>query len=737
VKAFPARYRDALEDPNIRSGLLGFQRSWREARDAEMLHLEAQAGVSFDELRNRLASIKDQIIADPREHLDRFAERASAAGAQVVEVDGAHAANDYLGTLCQERGIRLVTKGKSMLTEEIGLNTYLEAKGVTAVETDLGEWLLQLAGEHPSHLVMPAIHKRRHQIASLLEASLGRPFDPDDITTMVRSARTELRQAFVTARLGVSGANALIASTGTVLLVSNEGNHGMCTSLPPIHVVLAGFDKLLPCTKDAIAQVRLLARSATGQPITTYTTFITGPSPGHELHVVLVDNGRSTLAADPELREALRCIRCGACANVCPPYQVVGGHAFGHIYSGAIGLVVTAAHHGLDAAAGPQSLCVSCGACATACPVAIPLPTQILAVRRQTVSEGTSRAKRLVFRAYASRPLTATVLRIFAVGTRPLRHGPFTRIPQPLARRPALSRHLSWRTPPALPIRPARSSSELTARASAGLPLAETPVTGRRVALFLQCMADRVAPSIPLSAARLLRAAGAEVTVPRRQHCCGLVAFDAGDWDGARRMAKATIRSLEDAATAGDHVVTPAPSCVVAMTQEYPRLFAHDPDWERRAGRLAGRVYDLVSYMAGPARLPTGVLAAGDRRPVTVHRFCQSGTMLGQSDEMADLIEDLCGVEILPLPEVEMCCGFGGSTSLLRPDTAKGILQRKLDCVRRTGASLLVTDNPGCVLHLRGGADAAGEPVQVLHLAEYLAARIPDPADPCRQARRH
>ena len=243
---------------------------------------------------------------------------------------------------------------------------------------------------------------------------------------MVLAARQELRAKFLAAGIGITGANGLIAESGTVMLVTNEGNGRLTSSLPPIHVVTTGVEKVLPTAADAVTQMRILARSATAQPITTYTTFISAPAPGHELHVILIDNGRRLMAVQPGLEDALRCIRCGACANVCPAYQVVGGHAFGHVYTGPIGLVTTAFHHGLDAAAGPQSLCVSCGACATVCPVTIPLPQQILEVRRLVEERAPSIpawrrvAMQLAMRAYASRTLFALGTRIAARLTAPL-----------------------------------------------------------------------------------------------------------------------------------------------------------------------------------------------------------------------------------------------------------------------------------------------------------------------------
>jgi L-lactate dehydrogenase complex protein LldF len=715
MRPFEERYERALADSGIAAGLLAFQRAWRVARDAQIAELERDTGRSFDDLRHELAGIKADVLANWEEYMERFTRHAETAGATVVRVAAAAEACDYVARLCAKSGAPLVVKGKSMVSEEIALNQHLEAAGIAAIETDLGEWLLQLDHDHPSHLVMPAIHKRRGQIAALLTTVLGREFDPDDIVGMVRSARTELRDRFLEARVGLSGANALIAESGTVMLVCNEGNNRMSVALPGVHIVTAGIEKLLPDFAAAMLQARLLARSATGQLLTTYTNFVTGPRPGQEQHILLIDNGRRAMAEEPGIVTALGCIRCGACANVCPPYQVVGGHAFGYVYTGAIGLVNTAFHHGIEAAAGPQSLCVSCGACATVCPAEIPLPTQILEVRRAVVAQlRQPLARRLGLRLFSSRRLVGIGARLAALVTLPFRRNGMLRLPA-IGKR--LREQLSWRTPPAIPLRPARAR---LGRRGRGRPLARTAVSGKRVVLFLQCVTDRVAPDIAVAAAALLEAAGAEVYVPPGQHCCGLPAYDTGNWISARRMAAQTLDTLRGA----DLVVTPAPSCVVAMAHDYARLFADDPTRRGEAERLAERVHDLVSFLAGPARLPDGALDNGDHTPVTVHRFCQSGNVLGMRGEMEDLVQSVANVPVSPLPENGVCCGFGGSTSLTAPAVAAGILDRKLRCVDESGASVLVTDNPGCVLHMRGGAHASGRSVRVLHVAEFLAGRI-------------
>lgn len=712
-KAFEERYRDALANDALSESLLAFQRSWRDTRDAQIVDLESIAGMKADALRQSLSSMKDGVIADLPATVSRFRAAAEAAGATVFEATTAEEANEYIAQLCRDRGTRTVVKGKSMVTEELFLNEHLEAAGIKAIETDLGEWLLQLDDDRPSHVVMPAIHRRRQEVARILERELGVPFDDDDIPAMVRSARTALREHFMSAGVGITGANALIASTGSTLLVTNEGNGELSASLPPVHVVVAGIEKLVPTFADAMTQVRLLARSATGQPISTYTSFFTGPAPGHEMHIVLVDNGRRAMAAEDWSSAALRCVKCGACANVCPAYQVVGGHAFGHVYTGPIGLVNTAFHHGIEAAAGPQSLCLSCGACETVCPVEIPLPQQILQVRRRTATEvGVPRWRRIAMRAYASRRLFALGARLGALAALPFRRGRFTRVP-------FLARGLtSWRTAPALHLRPARSRSALR---QAGGALAQTEATGRQVSLFMQCVSDRLAPEVVLATADLLRAAGCKVDVSDRQHCCGLPAIDSGDDPNGRRMARQTLETFEGT----DDIVTPAPSCAIAMLHDYERLFEDEPVWAERARQLAGRVYDLAGYLAGPARLPDGTLARGDTRPVAIDRFCQGENVLGRGDALDTLVRGLTGATLVPLGEAEVCCGFGGSTSLAAPDLSAGVLERKLDNVRASGGRVLLTDNPGCLLHLRGGADAADLDVEVMHVAEYLAARLP------------
>ena len=743
---FEVRYRRALSNQQLERNLLNFQRSWRTARDA-VWQAYAESGMApqpagapnanplaslgdspgdrlFASLRDQMAAIKDEVIDHLEEYVDQFTRAAARNGVRVYRAATAEDANRYVLELCRDRGIQHVVKSKSMVSEEIELNAALEGAGIRVVETDLGEWVAQLSHERPSHMVLPIIHKNRVQVGDLFSAYTGRQISRQDIGEQVRVARSELRQEFLAAGMGITGANAVVADAGAIMLVTNEGNARLVTSLPKVHVVLVGVEKMVPNFAAAMLQVRLLARSATAQPITAYTTFINGPSePGREMHVVLLDNGRSAMRATPLIRDALRCIRCAACANVCPPYAVVGGHVFGHIYSGAIGLVNTPYHHGLEADAGPQSLCVSCNACATVCPVGIPLPQQILEVRTEVVRRlGLPLPVRLALELWSRPRLVQPLLRLAGQLLRPLSSGGMLRLGRLGLDRLQVSRQqLSWRTPPTVGGTPARDLLR-PGRPEAALP---NDAQGLRVAYFIQCVTDWFAPQMAVAIAKVLRALGVELVVPQPQHCCGLPAFDAGDRDTARRMAQQTIETLER--VDADYILTGGASCVVCMLHEYERIFEDEPAWRERAQRLAHKVVDFTTFLVEVARLRPGTLNAppGLGR-VTYHNFCQSLNVLGLREAPIKLIRDILGLEYVELPEANVCCGFGGSTSITHPEVASHILRRKLENVASTGADVLVTDNPGCILHMRGGLDAAGNGrVRVMHTAELVAECLP------------
>jgi iron-sulfur cluster protein len=728
---FRTRYERALDNPRIARNITRFQTSWRANRNRSMEEIE------FEELRAKLKAAKTLVTDDLDRYLSQFAEAAERAGATIHYAEDADAVNRIVREICERHGAKLIAKSKSMVSEEVDLNHRLAAYGIDVVETDLGEWIVQKGGERPSHIVGPALHLGREEVGALLNRVLDRPVSLKDIDAQVHAIRDDLRPVFFEAGVGMTGANALIAETGTVMMVTNEGNGRLSSSVPPIHIVLAGIEKLIPSFDDAVTQIRILGRSATGQRISVYTTFITGPTPGHEMHIVLVDNGRRAMRAKPEFVEALHCIRCGACANVCPPYREVSGHVFGHIYTGAIGLVVTQFHHGLDAIAKPQGLCLSCNACETVCPAAIPLPRQILDVRKMVVAEkGLPVAKRVVLNVYARPRAFDLATRIGSRAQRPLQRGRFVRG----RNLPVLRQQTRWRSMPALERRPLRDRVPEGTVREARSPIFPNGAAGKTVALFPGCMTDRLFPEQGQAIADVLTALGARVVFPAGLHCCGLPANNSGDDRGAQAMARQTIQALEKSLerTGADYIVSGSASCVATLTQDYAHLFRNRPAWKRRGDALATRVMDFTSFLIDVAKLPVGSLTGGERVTVTYHDSCQGLNALGLREEPRRLLRDVLGCDVRELAENSLCCGFGGSFGFDFPAISERLMNRKLDNAQATGAPILVTDNQGCIMHLRGGCDAAGRPLRVVHLAELVAeriagAQITEPREPSRE----
>jgi L-lactate dehydrogenase complex protein LldF len=723
---FRERLEHALASPDLPVALERSLSQFRQRR------ARAFAEADFAALRADATERRRQAVERLPELVEQFAHEATAVGAQVHIAKDAREAREIIGQIARDNGVTLAVKGKSMATEEIELNTYLEQIGVEAIETDLGEWIIQLAHDVPSHLIAPAIHWRREQVAALFNRLFNEHLDPDDIDGMVKTARVKLRQRFIEAGMGITGCNVAIAESGTIAIVTNEGNDRLAATLPPIHVAVFGIEKIVPTLDDAAAVLKVLARSATGQKQSSYVSFITGPSRTgdielsltmgvhgpKQLHLVLLDNGRTNMRADPEFREALRCIRCAACSNVCPPFSVVGGQTFGYIYTGPIGLVLTPWHHGIEAAAGPQSLCFSCNACEQVCPVSIPLARLILNVREQAARQhGVPLSKR---------GPTALMDRggpLFALGKvlqKPLSKG------DGFISGPFLPGG-DWRHLPQLPgksftERLAPREREGAVLAPRQRPLPGAGGAGLRVAYFPGCITDRLFPEMGEAVVRLLQATGAEVVVPPGEGCCGLPAENAGDRQRAADMARRTLERLRAARV--DYIVSSSTSCTVCIAQDYQHLLRDDPAARQAAAELAPRVIDLTHFLDERAPLPRGLLRAPQPR-VTYHDACQSFNCLGLGVQPRRLVCEVAGGEIVEMEEAGVCCGFGGTTSFEHPEVARRIAERKLAHIAATGAPLVLADNPGCIMHLRGALHARGSPIRVQHLAEYLAGALP------------
>ncbi|BDG07051.1 lactate utilization protein B [Anaeromyxobacter paludicola] len=348
---------------------------------------QARALPEWEALRACAEKIKAHTASRLADYLEEFERNATAAGAVVHWARDAEEHNRIVHGILAARGVTRLVKSKSMLTEECELNPYLEARGIEVVDTDLGERIVQLAHERPSHIVLPAIHKKKEEIGVLFHEQLGTAAGASDPAYLTEAARGHLREKFLAAQAGLTGVNFAVAETGGVVVCTNEGNADMGTSLPPIHIACMGVEKLVPRLADLGVFTRLLARSATGQPVTTYTSHFHGPMAGGELHVVVVDNGRSALLAAPPHRRALSCIRCGACMNTCPVFRRSGGYSYGAVIPGPIGSILSPARDPARHATLPFASSL-CGSCSDVCPVRIDLHHQLLAWRGELVAQG-------------------------------------------------------------------------------------------------------------------------------------------------------------------------------------------------------------------------------------------------------------------------------------------------------------------------------------------------------------
>jgi len=640
-----------------------------------------------EELKRRRKANLDRLP----ELLEQFTERLAAVGGAVHLARDAAEAREIIGQLCWNAGSGLpagtqmvVTKSKSMASEEVGLNGYLEGLGMEVVETDLGERMVQLTHTHPSHLIAPAIHLTKEDAAAVFGTE-------PTVEAIQLHARESLREKFIAATVGISGANMAIAETGTIVLVTNEGNADLTTTLPPVHIALFGIDKLVATLDDAVAVLRMLPRSGTGQVITSYVNWITGPSRSadieqsltigvhgpRELHCVILDNGREKMLDDPLFRDALTCIRCGACSNACPPFMAVGGHQFGgHIYNGPIGLVLTPFHHGLQDADLANTLCAQCNACQEICPVDIPLPRLILEHRR---SGRKSLRKRAVLGMWERPQLADRLMRAAA---------PFSGL---VPGTPRLAR-----TPYRDRVRP-------------------STVDGEPLTIFASCLADRLWPDSAVALDRIATAAGFQVGFPKGQWCCGLIAANAGDFEGAHKLTTWLAQSLQDSKGL---IVTPSASCFGAITMD-------SPEWGPVPDRsLHGRMRDSTRFVLKLLEANPD-LVEQDRMSLKIayHDSCQSLRQLGLKDEPRRVLE-LAGYEVVDIPDIANCCGFGGSFSLEWPRVADRLAEWKLDAIGKTGCAVVASDNPGCLMHIAAAARTRGMDLRVAHVLELVAEHL-------------
>lgn len=704
-REYHTQLEDALEDEFLRNTLDTFAVAYRSNRESIFREVDERGLIA------RIAAAKDDACRHMEELYVQFKEQAEKRGVHVHRAATAEEANAIIARIARENDVKRIIKAKSMTAEEIQLNPYLEKEGLIVEETDLGEWILQLRHEGPSHMVLPAIHLSRYQVAEDFTRETGVKQDAEDVQRLVKVARAQLRRTFIAADMGVSGCNFAIAENGAVSTVTNEGNARMVTTLPRVHVVLAGLDKLVPNLDTALTALQVLPRNATAQRLTAYVTLMDGAgecqaSPDNKkiMHVVFVDNGRSEIAKDPLFSQIFRCVRCGACANVCPVFRLVGGHKMGYIYIGAIGLILTYFFHGHDTARLLCQNCVGCESCKSVCAGGIDLPRLIREIRsRLTEEKGAPLPLTLLSSVMKNRKLFHRLLKYAAFAQKPFTRGErFQRhLPAML-----LGKH-DFKALPAI------AESSFRDRWPALAPRVENPKY--RVALFGGCAQDFVYPEHLEAAVKVLAAHGVAVVYPEAQTCCGLPLEMMGQRQTSRDVARQNVEAFSDANT--DAVITLCASCASHLKHGYPGLLQDDPLFSK-AQAFAEKVTDFSSFVYNVLGLkPEHFINTGEK--TTYHASCHLCRGLGVKEAPRALIAD--AADYVPCAEEEVCCGFGGTYSMKFPEISARLLEKKLNDIKKTGASRVVMDCPGCVMQLRGGVEKQKLNVKVSHLAELLA----------------
>jgi iron-sulfur cluster protein len=701
MKKLSAKIEEKLNDETLYTTLKTFASGYKVSRDT------AYAGLDFDTLRQELNQIKDLSRTEIEELFQQFRKNVERHGSHVYRARDGEDANRYILEVCKKHEAEYVVKSKSMTSEEIKLNDALEAGGVKPLETDLGEYILQVSNDHPSHMVMPAIHQTRGQVCDIFSEHFRKEICPD-IPDMVEEVRYYLRDYYFKAAVGITGANVAVASTGTIGIVTNEGNARLCSTVPPVHIVLLGYEKLVRNFADAIKILRVLPKSATGQVITSYVTWIKGRNPSFknengvkEMHYVFLDNGRLNYLEHPTLKEALKCIRCGSCANICPAYEMTGGHVFGHIYIGAIGLIFTALFHGEEAAKDILTLCLSCKACSHNCPAGIDLQRLIGELRLLSGDKfGINPLKKVAYSNVLAKPKVFRTL----MGMGSVAQRPFISKDRKHLKLPLPEKH-DFRSPPT--VKKPTFTDLIRGRSIANVD------SKSRVFLYPGCAVEYFYPNMGMALIKLLEEAGLRVDAPPISVCCGLPAMFGGDRRSAAKTIRAYLNFMADPEDYEAYLVL-CPTCGLAMLQEFAECVEDDPSLFKKAINISARTKSLASFLE-----EQGIkFNYRGNKKVTYHTPCHLGRGMNYTAEQ--FLSQFLGANFVPLADTDVCCGFAGSYSIDFPGISRGILGKKMEHIEESGADIVVTDCPGCVMQIEGGVLKSHLPVEVMHLSDFL-----------------
>ncbi|HEV2390033.1 MAG TPA: LUD domain-containing protein [Nitrososphaerales archaeon] len=697
-QALLSKLRRSLDDKESSEKFWGAMTKARANRAAllQKEHLDMHA------IKESNKALKTAAVANAA-LVDEFAENVRKNGGTVYMAKTGDDAMRYVEELSKRVGAKLIVKAKSLTSDEIEFTHVLDKVGIRSVETDLGELIIQLAGETPVHLVMPAAHKSVKEIAKLVSGAVGREVPPED-QVILKTVRAYLRELFLTADIGVTGANIGVAETGSIVIETNEGNGRLVTSLPKVHLVIIGMEKIVPKWEDATYLVKGHSASATGQNMTVYVSVITqhgplaGSTDGREYHVIILDNGRSRMRQDPSFSDALNCIRCGACMNVCPTYGIAGGHTFGYIYPGPIGIPWTAEVHGLDRATFAH-LCVSCGLCKEICPVDINIPMMIAKVKEEEVQENGQLVVNDFF--MASETLAKLASATSPVSNWLLRRRATRALMETLV---GVDRR---RTLPAFSRRRLRSRLGSLGTGSG--------VAGR-VVFFPDVYADYNDPQLGVRAVKILLALGYRVEVPKLRWS-GMPYISYGGISKATAVAKENLESLKPYLGEGYSVVSTEPTAVYMLREVYPTLVPGELAEKSRENSFPffGFIQKRLADLELRPSIPTA-------EPIGFHIPCHERSVSGGRPAIDFLASAGYKVQVV---ENGTCCGMAGTFGMKHGDLGYNLSMEVGDHLFRlfkeSGRTLVATESSVCSMQISDGVGV--RVVHPLHAVEEVSSK--------------
>ena len=702
--------QEALKNTTLSRTLGNFCATYPAKRE------KSYAGVDFEATRNSIKEVKSYAAEHIDELVDEFTKNCTARGGHVFRAKSTEEAMDWIRNLVKEKGVKTIVKSKSMASEEIHMNKTLASDGVLVQETDLGEFIIALEGNTPVHMVMPALHLNKEQVAEYFTEYTKVKNEPI-IAEEVKTARRVMREKFTTAEMGVSGANVAVAETGTVFTMTNEGNGRMVGTLPKIHLYVFGIEKFVKSLSDARYIFKALPRNGTGQRITSYISMYTGATEvvsdkdadtkeKKEFYAVILDDpGRRAILGDPDFREIYNCIRCGACLDVCPAFALLGGHVYGsNVYTGGIGTLLTHFLVSKERADEIQNICLQCGRCKEVCGGGLHIPEMIMKLRERSYESNPNPVYKFALDAVSDRKLFHSMLRIASVAQEPFTKGT------------SFIRHLPMFLSGMTEGRSLMSIAPVPFRDI--FPTIQQKVENKKgtIGIFTGCLLDFAYVDIAKAVIADLNSIGYYVDMPMGQSCCGAPATYMGDRENAKKTAELNIEAMH--ADQYDYIVSACPTCTHQL-REYKQFFEEGSDMYKKAVELGEKTFDFCKlfYDLG------GLEESGDDTPVTItyHDSCHLKRELGVFKEQRELLTKTNGINLVEMVDSDVCCGFGGTYSIKLPEVAAPILAKKIQHIQDTGASLVAVDCPGCLMQIRGGMDAHDLPIEVKHTAVIIA----------------